>query len=69
MFLFNRAYFGNLNFFGGPSTTSVKSSVKLKEIEGENSDAMMVFMSDVWLDKVKVNVVLNRQYQVYTENN
>ena len=49
-----RGYFGNINFFGGPSTTSVKSSVKLKEIEDENSDAMMVFLSDVWLDKVKV---------------
>ena len=58
MSLFIRAYFGNLNFFGGPSTTSVKSSVKLKEIEDENSDAMMVFMSDVWLDKVKVSIIL-----------
>ncbi|KAG8517732.1 DNA polymerase epsilon subunit 2, partial [Galemys pyrenaicus] len=49
-----RAYYGNTNFFGGPSNTSVKSSLKLKQLEDENKDAMFVFISDVWLDRVEV---------------
>ena len=50
----SRAYYGNLNFFGGPSTTSVKASAKLKHLEEENEDAMFVVLSDVWLDSVEV---------------
>ncbi|KAG8561457.1 hypothetical protein GDO81_015356 [Engystomops pustulosus] len=49
-----RAYYGNTNFFGGPSATSVKASVKLKQLEEENEDAMFVFLSDLWLDQVEV---------------
>ena len=49
-----RSCFGNINFFGGPSTTCVKVSTKLQEIEAANEDAMFVFISDVWLDDVKV---------------
>ncbi|XP_068608394.1 DNA polymerase epsilon subunit 2 [Brachionichthys hirsutus] len=49
-----RAYYGNVNFFGGPSTTSVKASAKLKQLEEENADAMFVIVSDVWLDSVEV---------------
>lgn len=49
-----RACFGNLNFFGGTSSTSVKVSAKLKQLEQENEDAMFVFISDVWLDHLKV---------------
>nr|XP_042714029.1 DNA polymerase epsilon subunit 2 isoform X4 [Chrysemys picta bellii] len=49
-----RAYYGNINFFGGPSSTSVKASAKLKQLEDENEDAMFVFVSDVWLDQVEV---------------
>uniref|UniRef100_H0X8M5 DNA polymerase epsilon subunit n=1 Tax=Otolemur garnettii TaxID=30611 RepID=H0X8M5_OTOGA len=49
-----RAYYGNINFFGGPSNTSVKTSAKLKQLEEENKDAMFVFISDVWLDRVEV---------------
>lgn len=54
-----RAYYGNLNFFGGPSTTSVKASAKLKQLEEENEDAMFVIVSDVWLDSVEVMEKLN----------
>ena len=43
-----------MNFFGGPSTTSVKASAKLKQLEEENEDAMFVIVSDVWLDNVEV---------------
>lgn len=49
-----RAYFGDINFFGGPSSTSVKASSKLKTLEQENEDAMFVFVSDMWLDSVEV---------------
>lgn len=50
----SRAYYGNINFFGGPSSTAVKASAKLKQLEEENEDAMFVMVSDVWLDRVEV---------------
>lgn len=49
-----RAYYGDINFFGGPSATSVKSSAKLRQLEEENEDAMFVIVSDVWLDNIEV---------------
>lgn len=49
-----RTYFGNVNFFGGPSTTSLKFSSAIKIQEDQNPDAMMVFLSDVWLDQITV---------------
>lgn len=57
-----RAYYGNLNFFGGPSTTSVKASAKLKQLEEENEDAMFVIVSDVWLDNIEVMEKLNLMF-------
>ncbi|KAA8582074.1 hypothetical protein FQN60_008814 [Etheostoma spectabile] len=60
-----RAYYGNLNFFGGPSTTSVKASAKLKQLEEENEDAMFVIVSDVWLDSVEVMEKLNIMFSGY----
>nr|XP_039249341.1 DNA polymerase epsilon subunit 2-like [Styela clava] len=49
-----RAYYGNINFFGGNSDASLKSSTKLQQIEKENEDAMIVILSDVWFDQEKV---------------
>ncbi|KAM4014324.1 DNA polymerase epsilon subunit 2-like [Anomaloglossus baeobatrachus] len=60
-----RAYYGNTNFFGGPSATSVKSSVKLKQLEEENEDAMFVFLSDLWLDQVDVIEKLHIMFSGY----
>uniref|UniRef100_A0A3Q3JZ54 DNA polymerase II subunit 2 n=1 Tax=Monopterus albus TaxID=43700 RepID=A0A3Q3JZ54_MONAL len=60
-----RAYYGNVNFFGGPSTTSVKASSKLKQLEEENEDAMFVIVSDVWLDSVDVMDKLNIMFSGY----
>ncbi|XP_043088331.1 DNA polymerase epsilon subunit 2 [Puntigrus tetrazona] len=51
---FTRAYYGDINFFGGPSSNAVKASAKLKQLEEENEDAMFVMVSDVWLDSVEV---------------
>uniref|UniRef100_A0A3Q2PCT3 DNA polymerase II subunit 2 n=1 Tax=Fundulus heteroclitus TaxID=8078 RepID=A0A3Q2PCT3_FUNHE len=61
----DRAYYGNINFFGGPSTTSVKASSKLKQLEEENEDAMFVVVSDVWLDSVEVMEKLNVMFSGY----
>uniref|UniRef100_A0A6Q2XF45 DNA polymerase epsilon subunit n=1 Tax=Esox lucius TaxID=8010 RepID=A0A6Q2XF45_ESOLU len=60
-----RAYYGNLNFFGGPSTTSVKASAKLKQLEEENEDAMFVVVSDVWLDSVEVIEKIHLMFSGY----
>ncbi|MED6232907.1 DNA polymerase epsilon subunit 2 [Ataeniobius toweri] len=60
-----RAYYGNINFFGGPSTTSVKASSRLKQLEEENEDAMFVIVSDVWLDSVEVIEKLNIMFSGY----
>ncbi|XP_029454237.1 DNA polymerase epsilon subunit 2 isoform X2 [Rhinatrema bivittatum] len=61
-----RAYYGNINFFGGPSSTSVKASVKLKQLEEENEDAMFVFVSDLWLDQVDVLEKLHTMFAGYS---
>ena len=39
-----------MNFFGGPSAKSLRGSEKLKLVEERNSEAIFVFLSDVWLD-------------------
>ncbi|XP_037839861.1 DNA polymerase epsilon subunit 2 isoform X3 [Chlorocebus sabaeus] len=61
-----RAYYGNINFFGGPSNTSVKTSAKLKQLEEENKDAMFVFLSDVWLDQVEILEKLRIMFAGYS---
>uniref|UniRef100_A0A8C5QHH1 DNA polymerase epsilon subunit n=1 Tax=Leptobrachium leishanense TaxID=445787 RepID=A0A8C5QHH1_9ANUR len=63
-----RAYYGNLNFFGGPSSTSVKASAKLKQLEEENEDAMFVFLSDLWLDQVDVIEKLHTMFSGYSSS-
>ncbi|XP_023684003.1 DNA polymerase epsilon subunit 2 [Paramormyrops kingsleyae] len=61
-----RAYFGDINFFGGPSSTSVKASSKLKKLEEENEDAMFVFVSDMWLDSVEVMEKIHTMFSGYS---
>ena len=41
----SRNYFGNTNFFGGPSPTCVSSIQLLRDIEREKQDSMFVFVS------------------------
>ncbi|CAM4641590.1 unnamed protein product [Leuciscus chuanchicus] len=60
------AYYGNINFFGGPSTTAVKASAKLKQLEEENEDAMFVMVSDVWLDSVEVLEKIHTMFSGYS---
>uniref|UniRef100_A0A8C9G502 DNA polymerase epsilon subunit 2 n=1 Tax=Pavo cristatus TaxID=9049 RepID=A0A8C9G502_PAVCR len=64
--LFCRAFYGNINFFGGPSSASVKASAKLKQLEEENEDAMFVFLSDVWLDQAEVLEKLHTMFSGYS---
>uniref|UniRef100_A0A803Y728 DNA polymerase epsilon subunit n=1 Tax=Meleagris gallopavo TaxID=9103 RepID=A0A803Y728_MELGA len=61
-----RAFYGNINFFGGPSSNSVKASAKLKQLEDENEDAMFVFLSDVWLDQAEVLEKLHTMFSGYS---
>ncbi|KFW76731.1 DNA polymerase epsilon subunit 2, partial [Manacus vitellinus] len=61
-----RAFYGNINFFGGPSSSSVKASAKLKQLEEENEDAMFVFLSDVWLDQAEVLEKLHMMFSGYS---
>lgn len=61
-----RSHFGNINFFGGPSSTSLKASAKLKALERENNDAMFVILSDVWLDQPRVLEKLRALFSGYS---
>ena len=49
----SRAYFGNINYFGGPNEISCKSSIALSQAQLA-VDSMIVFLSDIWLDSPKV---------------
>lgn len=59
----SRAYFGNVNTFGGPSETCLKNSAKLLKIEKSNEDGMLIFISDVWLDRLKVMDKLRAMFE------
>jgi DNA polymerase epsilon subunit 2 len=61
-----RAYFGSINFFGGGGETSAKASTVLAELEATNSEAMIVFLSDVWLDLTSVMDRLRKLLQGYS---
>lgn len=63
-----RGFFGNVNFFGGPSVVCAKSSVKLQAMLKENTSAMLVFLSDVYLDDAKVMEKLNRLFSGYSDS-
>ncbi|VDH92705.1 DNA polymerase epsilon subunit 2 [Mytilus galloprovincialis] len=62
-----RSYFGNINFFGGFGNQCAKASSKLRQIEQDNEDAMFVFLSDVWLDQVKVMEKLRILFAGYAD--
>ena len=64
----SRSYFGNVNFFGGPSSSCAKSSVKLQAMMGEQEDATFIFLSDVNLDNPKVMEKLSTLFTGYAED-
>ena len=63
-----RKYFGNVNFFGGPSTVCAKASVKLQAMLQQNQGAMLVFLSDVFLDDPVVLDKLSSMFAGYSES-
>ncbi|XP_022115416.2 DNA polymerase epsilon subunit 2 [Pieris rapae] len=60
-------YFGNLNTFGGKSKTLLKNSQNLLKIEQENEDGMIIFLSDVWFDNLKVMSKLKTLFAGYDD--
>lgn len=63
----SRSYFGNVNFFGGPSSTCAKSSIKLQAMMAEQEDAAFIFLSDVHLDDPKVMETLSTLFTGYAD--
>ncbi len=62
-----RNYFGNINFFGGPSSLCAKASVKLQAMLKEHQDAMFVFLSDVFFDDQKIMDKLSTLFLGYSD--
>ena len=62
-----RAYFGNVNFFGGPSNVCAKASVKLQAALLEQKDAMFIFVSEVYLDDQRVLEKLEAMFTGYSD--
>lgn len=60
-------YFGNINTFGGKSKNLLKNSQNLLKIEQENEDGMIIFLSDVWFDNLKVMAKLKTLFSGYNE--
>ncbi|XP_073990612.1 DNA polymerase epsilon subunit 2 [Rhodnius prolixus] len=50
----SRVYFGNVNIFGGPNNETLRNNERLKRFEHRKDDAMIIFLSEVWLDQPKV---------------
>lgn len=64
----SRSYFGNVNFFGGPSSSCAKSSIKLQAMMSEQEDATLIFISDINLDNPKVMEKLSTLFTGYAED-
>ncbi|XP_055915234.1 DNA polymerase epsilon subunit 2 [Eupeodes corollae] len=61
----SRAFFGTANSWGGKSEKLLKYSVALQEAERTNTDATMVFLSDVHLDDAEVLKKLKKLFIGY----
>ena len=66
--LTTRNYFGNINFFGGPSSICAKASVKLQAMLAEHKDAMFVFLSDLHLEDQRVMAKLRTLFTGYSDS-
>ncbi|KHN77482.1 putative DNA polymerase epsilon subunit 2 [Toxocara canis] len=51
-----RSFFGNENWFGGDSTVAYRTIPRLRSANAKNTDARIVFLSDVFLDDPTENV-------------
>ncbi|XP_042906684.1 DNA polymerase epsilon subunit 2 [Parasteatoda tepidariorum] len=61
------SYFPNFCATPCPTINSHRLSIKLREIEEENSNAMFVFLSDIWLDQFKVMQKLQVLFAGYSQ--
>ncbi|XP_037938903.1 DNA polymerase epsilon subunit 2 [Teleopsis dalmanni] len=61
----SRAFFGTQNTWGGDSTKLLKYSNRLQEVERTNTEATIVFLSDVRLDAPKVMEKLKMLFEGY----
>ncbi|XP_022186032.1 DNA polymerase epsilon subunit 2 [Nilaparvata lugens] len=63
----SRAVFGGGNIFGGLPETSLHNYESLKALESSNPDSMIIFLSEVWLDRKEVMERLNRLFEGYAD--
>lgn len=63
----SRAYFGVANYWGGNSKTLLKTSHRLAEIERQDTDANIIFLSDCWLNDPVVLDKLKCLFNGYDE--
>lgn len=47
--------FGHFNYFGGPSSTPLRDSVRLRQHLQNNPDDLIMFFSNLWLDHLLVS--------------
>ena len=64
----SRAYFGSLNYWGGPSQTLLKYSNRLLEFERLNFGGTIIFLSDCWLDDVAVLEKLKKLFMGFDDS-
>ncbi|CRK99430.1 CLUMA_CG012639, isoform A [Clunio marinus] len=63
----SRAYFGNLNYWGGQSSSLLKHSKSLLEFERLNFGGTIIFLSDCWLDDPKVIEKLKKLFMGFDD--
>lgn len=64
----SRAYFGMLNYWGGPSQTLLKFSKRLLEFERLNFGGTIIFLSDCWLDDSTVMEKLKKLFSGFDDS-
>lgn len=64
----SRAYFGTLNYWGGPSQTLLKYSKRLLEFERINFGGTIIFLSDCWLDDANVLDKLKKLFMGFDDS-
>lgn len=64
----SRAYFGMLNYWGGPSPNLLKYSKRLLEFERLNFGGTIIFLSDCWLDDSVVMEKLKKLFSGFDDS-
>lgn len=64
----SQAYFGMLNYWGGPSQSLLKYSKRLLEFERLNVGGTIIFLSDCWLDDDSVTDKLKKLFTGFDDS-